>query len=240
MTPFCHYSAVNRTDRLYALGEELRRAGRRGRTAGQLAQRYEVSTRTIKRDVSALQQSGFPLWAQPGPGGGYVVDDRASLPAVNLTPTQAIAIAVALATNPSGPLHRDGRAALDKLFDLLGPSAKATVAELSQRVWVSHDGQSAMNHRAVHAIEQALIECRVVTINYRDSTGNTSTRSVEPQLLARTNDHWFLAAWCRLRQAPRWFRYDRIVAARLTKQTAPRRDLAIFGTPPPDAEPVNA
>lgn len=63
--------AVNRTERLHAVAEELRRAGRTGRTAGKLAQHFEVSTRTVKRDVAALQQGGLPVWAQPGPGGGY-------------------------------------------------------------------------------------------------------------------------------------------------------------------------
>jgi predicted DNA-binding transcriptional regulator YafY len=59
---------VNRTDRLYALVEELRAAGDRGRTAAWLAERFEVATRTIKRDVAGLQQAGVPIWAQGGPG----------------------------------------------------------------------------------------------------------------------------------------------------------------------------
>jgi predicted DNA-binding transcriptional regulator YafY len=77
---------VNRTERLYAIAEELRRAGRPGRTAGGLAGRFEVSVRTIKRDVSALLQAGLPIWARPGAGGGYVLDASASLPPVNFTP----------------------------------------------------------------------------------------------------------------------------------------------------------
>jgi predicted DNA-binding transcriptional regulator YafY len=88
---------MNRTDRLHALGEELRRAGPRGRTASQLATWLEVSTRTVKRDAAALQQAGLPVWAQAGPGGGYVLDAVATLPLVNLTPAQAVAVAVALA-----------------------------------------------------------------------------------------------------------------------------------------------
>jgi len=75
---------VNRTDRLHALSEELRRAGQHGRTAARLAGWLEVSTRTIKRDVAALQQAGLPVWSQAGPGGGYVLDEAATLPPVNL------------------------------------------------------------------------------------------------------------------------------------------------------------
>jgi predicted DNA-binding transcriptional regulator YafY len=61
---------VNRTDRLYALVEELRAIAPRARTAHQLANHFEVSVRTVERDISALQASGVPIWATPGPGAG--------------------------------------------------------------------------------------------------------------------------------------------------------------------------
>src|SRR3712207_7436152 len=58
---------------------------------------------------AALQEAGLPVWAQSGPGGGYVLDAAATLPPVNLTPEQATAIAVALAAQPDGPYAVDGR-----------------------------------------------------------------------------------------------------------------------------------
>jgi predicted DNA-binding transcriptional regulator YafY len=58
---------VDKTERLYAVAEELRRAGRAGTTGPRLARLFEVSERTIKRDVSALQQAGLPVWAQATP-----------------------------------------------------------------------------------------------------------------------------------------------------------------------------
>src|SRR6266545_568109 len=65
---------MNRTDRLYALVEELRATAPRARAARRLAERFEVSVRTIERDILALQQAGVPIWATPGPGGGYKID----------------------------------------------------------------------------------------------------------------------------------------------------------------------
>ena len=61
---------MNRTDRLYALVEELRARAPRLVRANDLDKRFEVTTRTIERDLLALQEAGVPIWAQPGPGGG--------------------------------------------------------------------------------------------------------------------------------------------------------------------------
>jgi len=125
---------VNRTARLHALSEELRRAGPRGRTAARLAGWLEVSTRTIKRDVASLQQAGLPVWAQAGPGGGYVLDVAATLPPVNLTPAQAVA--VGLAAQADAPYAVDGRAALEKILDVLDPAARERAEQLAGRVWI--------------------------------------------------------------------------------------------------------
>ncbi|MFH6691119.1 HTH domain-containing protein, partial [Cellulosimicrobium funkei] len=117
---------MNRTERLYALAEELRRAGRTGTTGPRLVAALEVSERTIKRDVAALQQAGLTIWAQAGPGGGYVLDPSASLPPVNFTPGQAVAVAVALATLPPGsPFAVDALAARGKVWDALGAGDRA-------------------------------------------------------------------------------------------------------------------
>jgi predicted DNA-binding transcriptional regulator YafY len=100
---------VNRTDRLYALVEQLRAVSPRPRSARWLADTFEVSTRTIERDIAALQQSGVPIWAEPGRTGGYVLDRAHSLPPLNFTPQEAAAIAVALPARgprPSGARRR--------------------------------------------------------------------------------------------------------------------------------------
>ncbi|TYP89759.1 helix-turn-helix transcriptional regulator [Blastococcus xanthinilyticus] len=226
---------MNRTDRMHAVSEELRRAGARGRTAQRLADWLEVSPRTIKRDVAALQQAGLPIWATAGPGGGYVLDAAATLPPVNLTPGQAVALAVALAGATEAPFAADGRAALEKLLDVMGPGARATARDLGGRVWVRGGAQRP---GPASVVEEALLRQRVVALRYRDDSGTVSRRRVEPHLLARTGDRWYLVGWCRLRDAPRWFRWDRIEAADLTTEAAPGRPPEAFGTPPADAHAV--
>lgn len=235
---------MNRTDRLYAITEELRRVGRTGTTGPRLARRLEVSERTIKRDVSALQQAGLPIWAQAGPGGGYVLDPAASLPPVNFTPSQAVAVAIALAALPGGsPFGADARAAQAKVWDALGSGDRERAQSLAGRVWLrppqlaADDGGRADPH-VLRALEQSLATQRVLAIRYLDGRGNTSSRRVEPVILAHTEGHWYLVAWCRLRTAIRWFRVDRIERADLTAETHEPRDVAEAGEPPSSAAPV--
>ena len=62
---------MKRSERLYALTDVLRRSGSRGTNAERLANQFQVSVRTIKRDLAALENAGLPIWSRPGPGGGY-------------------------------------------------------------------------------------------------------------------------------------------------------------------------
>ena len=82
---------MNRTDRLYALVEELRARSPRVVRSAELAERFNVTTRTIERDLHALQEACVPIWAQPGPGGGYGIIAETTLPPLNLTPAEAAA-----------------------------------------------------------------------------------------------------------------------------------------------------
>lgn len=245
---------VNRTDRLYAIREELRRAGRAGTTGARLAHLFEVSERTIKRDISALQQSGAPVWAQSGPGGGYVLDAAASLPPVNFTPTQAVAVAVALASLPPGsPFAVDAAAARGKLWDTLGDRDRQRAQRLSARVWTRPAPPQGSGDRppdgvapvpagpppaVLRAVEQALGDERALAIGYADRDGAVTQRTVEPILLAHTGRQWYLVAWCRLRTDVRWFRLDRIADAHLTAERYVPRDVASVGEPPAGSAPV--
>lgn len=241
---------MDKTERLYAVAEELRRAGAAGTTGARLARLLEVSVRTVKRDVSALQQAGLSIWAQAGPGGGYVLDASASLPPLNFTPQQAVAVAVALASLPAGsPFAVDAATAQRKVWDALGPASQARAAELASRVWVAHGVGSATPHgdlpagdasrqQTLRAVEQSLARSTVLAIRYRDATGTASARRVEPVILAHRGTAWYLVAWCRSRRDVRWFRLDRVERADLTAETFPPRPVAEAGEPPEGATPV--
>jgi predicted DNA-binding transcriptional regulator YafY len=229
---------VNRTERLYAIAEELRAAGPRGRTSTWLARRLEVSTRTVKRDIEALLQAGVPLWAQAGPGGGYVLDATRTLPPLNITGVEAAAIAVALAALPALPFAVDARSALSKVLAAMPPAERERAEEIASRLWLRAP-EPPPRPAVARALDEAVRARRVIVLQYTGRGGESTERAVEPAALAATGGHWYLLAWCRLRSGPRWFRTDRIRSAHLTGEPAPEHDTAtLFGTPPADAGPV--
>jgi predicted DNA-binding transcriptional regulator YafY len=220
------FVGVNRTDRLYAIVEVLRATAPRARAARDLADRFDVSVRTIERDISSLQQSGVPIWATPGPGGGYSVDPSMSLPPLNFSADEATAVAVALAASGPIPFGDAARSALRKLVAAMSATNRDGARELVARIHLLQQRGHLEVTPVVRAVERAVAERKVLELDYVDRSGQrTERREVEPYGLAGGQDHWYLMAWCRLRGGGRTFRLDRMKAARVTDAPAPEREL---------------
>ncbi|MCR2826026.1 helix-turn-helix transcriptional regulator [Microbacterium sp. zg.Y909] len=228
---------MKRTERLHALSEMLRRNGSRGCSAERLAREFGVSVRTIKRDLDALESSGSPIWSRPGPGGGYGMVVGASLPPVTLSPTQAVALMAAVSAAPDAPYADLARVGVQKILDVLDPRTRARADELAGRVWVNAVPPSSRVVRS--ALEEAMAEQRVVRLRYTARDGTTTTRDVEPVLFASTNGQWYLVAWCRLREAMRWFTVSRIERASVTRTACAGHTVDEVGEPPANARPVH-
>jgi predicted DNA-binding transcriptional regulator YafY len=211
---------MNRTDRLYALVEELRAVAPRPRSARRLAQHFEVSTRTIERDLAALQQAGVPIWATPGPSGGYALDPTRSLPPLNFSPSEAAAIALALAASGPLPFGDAAQTALRKVTAAMSATDRAGARALLDRIrLLQREGLAATP--ALRVVERALLGQRVVRLDYQDKHGSmTHGRLVEPLGFVVGEQHTYLHGWCRLRNGPRAFRLDRIRHATITAQPA--------------------
>lgn len=214
---------MNRTDRLYALVEELRASAPRRRTARELAGRYEVSVRTIERDIGALQQAGVPIYADVGRRGGYTLDKAMTLPALNFTPAEAVAVAVALGRSGEGALFAEAsRSALAKIVGAMPERDAAAARELADRIRLVRPVDEAPQPISPF-VEQAILTRRVLQIGYKDRYGRPSQREVEPIAMMSGPRGWYLIAWCRLRAENRAFRLDRIQDATLTGLPAPVR-----------------
>lgn len=228
---------MKRTERLHALSEMLRRNGSRGCSAERLAREFDVSVRTVKRDLAALENSGAPIWSRPGPGGGYGLAIGASLPPVSLSPAQAVALMAAVSAASDAPYADLAAAGVQKILDVLDPRTRARADELAGRVWVNALPTSSRVIKS--ALEEAMAEQRVLRIRYTAGAGATTTRDVEPVLFASTNGQWYLIGWCRLRNAMRWFTVSRIERASVTTTACSGHTVEEVGEPPANARPVH-
>ncbi len=228
---------MKRVERLHALSEMLRRSGARGVSAERLASEFEVSVRTVKRDIDALEQSGAPIWSRPGPGGGYGVTPGGSLPPVSLSPSQAVALMAAVSAAPDAPYADLAAAGIRKILDVLDPRTRARADELAHRVWV--DAPPSPSRAIRSALEEAMAEQRVVRIRYTSGDQSTTTRDVEPVLFASADGQWYLVGWCRLREAMRWFTVSRIERASVTRTACSGHTVDEVGAPPANARPVH-
>ncbi|MBE1501911.1 putative DNA-binding transcriptional regulator YafY [Amycolatopsis lexingtonensis] len=211
---------MNRTDRLYALVEELRAVAPRPRSARWLAGKFEVSARTVERDIGALQQSGVPIYAEPGRTGGYCLDRSHTLPPVNLTPGEAVAMALALRRLEGTPFRAEAGSALRKLVAAMRTDDAAAAQDLAARVHLLGDAASPPP-----LPPHVLGTRRVLRIGYADREGAVTRREIEPLGYVGKPDHWYLVAWCRLREEVRVFRTDRITSLTATAEVPPLRPL---------------
>jgi predicted DNA-binding transcriptional regulator YafY len=206
---------MQRTERLFALAEYLR--GRRtGVTAEVLAERFEVTVRTIYRDLDALREASLPLSAERGRGGGYALDRSYSLPPVNFTAREA-ALLVALGRFASNmrllPFTDTLESALDKVRAALSTSAQRELLErLSE---LNFQGVPALpSAKPVRAaLERAWFEQQPLRIVYVDGNFIESTRTVRICSMVMDRHETRLDATDIVSGERRHFRLDRILRA---------------------------
>ena len=178
-----------------------------------LAERLEVTPRTLRRDIDRLRSLGYRVAATAGPGGGYQLAQGSAMPPLLFDDDEAVAIAVALrsAVDTFAGMGKTAVSALLKLNQLLPTRLHKRVGAL-HAVTVSVVGtKPVLDADTLTTLASACRDHRLVTLNYLDRKGKGSTRTVEPLRLAHTgNRRWYLVAWDLSRDAWRTLRVDRI------------------------------
>lgn len=218
---------MNRTDRLVAMVMHLQ--GRRIVRAEELARRFEISVRTVYRDISALGEAGVPIVGEAGVG--YSLVRGYQLPPVMLTADEAAALTVGaemVRQFGDASMTEPMTAAIDKLRAVLPHDRQEHVDRLAQQTVIrSAPGRvvAESNHQPwLLAVQRAVAQRRVARMVYRGkgSDGET-TRDVEPLGVVFYGGAWYLVAWCRLRKDIRHFRVDRVQQFDLLNETFPAR-----------------
>jgi predicted DNA-binding transcriptional regulator YafY len=205
---------MNRIDRLFSITTRLQARGQV--RAADLADIYEVSIRTIYRDIVALSESGVPIVSLPGRG--YSLVDGYFLPPLLLSTREATALVLGarlLAGQASAEIASAAEEAVAKLLAVIGDDARRELRELDEvldlATFPDLRARLDVGDERVRALWQAVLERRVTTIRYFGRNRSQETiRQVEPLRLGYANGAWYLTAYCRDRQQERAFRLDRI------------------------------
>ena len=222
---------MNRTDRLVAMVLYLQ--GRRLVRAEDLARRFEVSLRTVYRDIAALGEGGVPISGEAGVG--YTLVKGYHLPPVMLTTEEAGALLLGgemVRRFTDDSLRAPSASALDKLRAVLPAEQRDEVERVARTTVVAAcvraDASAEEPAQAawLRPLRTAVARRRLARFAYRGrEDAAPRVRTVEPLGIAFYGGRWYLVAWCRLRDALRHFRLDRIGDLRVEDEGfAPRAD----------------
>jgi len=185
---------------------------RRVLTATELSDKFNVSIRTIYRDIQKLIEAGVPVITLEGRG--YTLMDGYTVAPVQFTEKQANALITAQhlvkQSNDSSFTH-DFEEALTKIKSVFRSSVLEKSELLNNKIHVFNNQYESISSNALSELQLAITHFNYVEINYRKADDpNISFRKIEPCALFSTHQKWILIAWCHLRKDYRAFRVDRI------------------------------
>lgn len=180
-------------------------------TAKQLAERHQVSVRTIYRDIRTLEQSGIPIITEEGKG--YTLMEGYHLPPVLFTEDEAnalITVEQLALKNKDQSFSENVSSAIEKIKAILRYSQKGNADLLADRIiFGGHQNEEKTSNNLMQ-IQSAIVNFKVLKLQYHSSQKKRTTRNVEPFAIYSINGNFLLIAFCRLRGDFRVFRIDYI------------------------------
>jgi predicted DNA-binding transcriptional regulator YafY len=204
---------------------------------GELADRLDVSERTLRRDIDRLRELGYPVNASRGVAGGYQLQAGSALPPLLLDDEEAVAIAVGLRTAAGGAvdgIEETSLRALTKVVQVMPRRLRRRVEALgSYTVPAAWGGGPTVDALALTVIAQACRDDERLRFAYTARDGSQTRRLVEPHRLVSLGRRWYLVAWDVERHDWRTFRVDRLsdpesTGARFRQRDLPGGDAATF------------
>jgi predicted DNA-binding transcriptional regulator YafY len=201
----------------------------------ELADRLEVSGRTIRRDVERLRRLGYPVESLTGPAGGYRLRAGTAMPPLLLDDDEAIAIAVGLRTAARASvtgIEETAVRALVKLEQVLPAHLRRRVSALGAATQTLPAGGPTVDPQHLTTIAAACRDSECLRFAYRRRDEVDTRREVEPHSLVNLGRRWYLVAWDRGREDWRSFRVDRMrrpaTGVRFAPRKLPARDAATY------------
>ena len=187
-------------------------------TAAELSQRFGVSTRTIYRDIDVLSASGVPVYCSQGANGGIsILEDYTVNRAVLSGSERDVIDSVLLGLQALEATRYPG---IDTVLEKLGGIFNS--AKNAESDWISVDfspwGSNPNAGNKFSDIKEAILQCRIIEIDYINAQNEKSRREIEPLRLIFKAQAWYLWGFCLARQDYRTFRISRIKGVRITKR----------------------
>ncbi len=218
---------MNRIDRIAAILIQMQ--SKSFTTANEIAMRFDISKRTVYRDIKALEEAGVPVGAEPGRG--YFIVDGYHLPPVMFTKEEASSLIVAaklVAKHADESIHKDYTSALFKIRSVLKNSDRAFLERIDKNVGVLAFSLRDKNFpdNFISAILQAVANNQLIEIDYLSISKNQliPKRKIEPLGIVHYSMRWHLIAYCRLRYDYRDFRVDRIKSLKMLDEKFYRKE----------------
>lgn len=209
---------MRRSDRLFDIIQIIRDG--RLHKAADIADRLEVSVRTIYRDMDTLVASGIPIEGERGVG--YILRAPISLPPMTLTEAEveALALGVSLVGNLADPALQRAAETLGQKIRMVLPDDRKAVPEHHTAIFGTAETRAALAHIGV--LRDAIRNKDILRMSYARADGHESERDFWPMQMEYWGPVWTCTGWCDLRQTFRMFRLDRIKSITPTgKQYAP-------------------
>jgi predicted DNA-binding transcriptional regulator YafY len=194
-----------------------------------LAERLEVDTRTVRRDVERLRSLGYQIEGVTGAAGGYHLGGGSDVPPMLFEDDEAMAIAVVLGLSAGAAvpgIERSALTALAKLDRLLPPRLRARLAALRHATVSLIPPSEVVSTEALILLAEACDTHQRALFSYRSHDGRGSERRVEPHRLVATDRRWYLVAFDLDREDWRTFRVDRVSALKVPGHTFVPRPLS--------------
>jgi predicted DNA-binding transcriptional regulator YafY len=209
---------------------------RRDWSGPELAERLEVTTRTVRTDMARLRSLGYPVEATPGVAGGYRLGAGGSLPPLLLEDDEAVAVAVGLGTAAGrgvAGMEESALRALVKLEQVLPVRLRHRVSALQAYTVAPTSSDEGIDPQLLARIAAACRDSEVLWADYTKHDGAESSRALEPHRLVHWGRRWYLVAWDRGRSGWRTFRVDRLRLGRgngphFNPRELPAEDLAAY------------
>lgn len=188
-------------------------------TAAELAEKFEVSVRTIYRDIDALSGAGVPVYAETGRNGGIRLMNDFILEKAVLSEEEKQEIILALQSINTAQNH-NGSQTLQKL---------SAMFQLSSENWLEVDfsrwGQEGADNGKFELLKSAIIRSRNIQINYANSYGDSGERIVQPYKLVYKAKAWYLIAFCTKKKDWRIFKLNRILDIEILNESFQHRNV---------------